>query len=149
MEVGNGEEDGPELESLDDAKLYTCVVCMDIFYEPVTLLCGHSYCFTCLYRMERANRKSECPVCREKWTIWPRTNCVLSEIIKQQFPHRWKRGEREKREEAVARRRELEEQINHNKTHWFSIITRELMIIGVILVVLFLLFWKPKRIDYY
>lgn len=40
----------------------TCIVCMDIFDRPVTLACGHSFCFTCAAEM--LERKPVCSVCR-------------------------------------------------------------------------------------
>lgn len=51
----------------------TCAICHDIFYNPVSLLCGHSYCRECLewWQHESAPSSStvmaqrqNCPTCR-------------------------------------------------------------------------------------
>ncbi|EAS07513.2 ATP-dependent protease LA (LON) domain protein (macronuclear) [Tetrahymena thermophila SB210] len=39
-----------------------CIICQDIFYQPVTLPCGHSYCRPCI--KESLINKPLCPVCR-------------------------------------------------------------------------------------
>ncbi|KAL4470866.1 hypothetical protein ABPG72_016412 [Tetrahymena utriculariae] len=39
-----------------------CIICQDIFYQPVTLPCGHSYCRPCI--KESLLNKPLCPVCR-------------------------------------------------------------------------------------
>ncbi|XP_045072403.1 E3 ubiquitin/ISG15 ligase TRIM25-like isoform X1 [Coregonus clupeaformis] len=52
----------------DIGKCLTCSICFDIFTDPVTLTCGHSYCMKCLddYLRGKANGKKECPQCRGK-----------------------------------------------------------------------------------
>lgn len=39
-----------------------CVICQEIFYEPVTLPCGHSFCRSCIRQSLRV--KPLCPSCR-------------------------------------------------------------------------------------
>ena len=41
---------------------FECSVCGDLFLEPVTAPCGHSFCRKCLARS--LDHKSECPLCR-------------------------------------------------------------------------------------
>ena len=43
-------------------KEWECGICSDVFLDPVTLPCGHSFDFKCLTRWLR--RKRTCPTCR-------------------------------------------------------------------------------------
>ncbi|XP_077368670.1 tripartite motif containing 108 [Festucalex cinctus] len=40
----------------------TCPICFTFFTDPVTLLCGHSFCRTCLTKF--LDLQSQCPCCR-------------------------------------------------------------------------------------
>jgi hypothetical protein len=47
-----------------DAK-FTCRICLDIPEQPVVTVCGHLFCWNCLYRWIERNRAApQCPVCR-------------------------------------------------------------------------------------
>ena len=37
---------------------FTCCICLDLMYQPVTTNCGHSFCKECL------KRAPFCPTCR-------------------------------------------------------------------------------------
>lgn len=39
--------------------LFDCSICYEIFIEPVTLVCGHTFCFHCLQR----SITNKCPLC--------------------------------------------------------------------------------------
>ncbi|KAG5178114.1 hypothetical protein JKP88DRAFT_264727, partial [Tribonema minus] len=41
---------------------FECSLCLRLFYEPVSIACGHSYCRGCLRRALRF--KASCPICR-------------------------------------------------------------------------------------
>lgn len=41
----------------------TCPICLEIYKHPRNLLCGHSFCTTCLF-MIKVNNSIICPICR-------------------------------------------------------------------------------------
>ncbi|MGH0177680.1 UNVERIFIED_CONTAM: hypothetical protein FKN15_005213 [Acipenser sinensis] len=44
----------------------SCAVCCEIFKDPVTLHCNHSFCKACLDQCWKVKRARECPVCRTR-----------------------------------------------------------------------------------
>ena len=42
----------------------TCSICFRLFYEPISINCGHTYCRSCIGRALSAKASQECPVCR-------------------------------------------------------------------------------------
>ncbi|XP_063297975.1 E3 ubiquitin-protein ligase TRIM39-like [Pelobates fuscus] len=50
-----------------------CSICMDIYTDPVTLTCGHSYCRVCITRTwdNQEEREYSCPECRHKFRVRP------------------------------------------------------------------------------
>ncbi|MGH0154553.1 UNVERIFIED_CONTAM: hypothetical protein FKN15_027401 [Acipenser sinensis] len=44
----------------------SCAVCCEIFKDPVTLHCNHSFCKACLDQCWKEKRALECPVCRKR-----------------------------------------------------------------------------------
>ncbi|PSS30800.1 E3 ubiquitin-protein like [Actinidia chinensis var. chinensis] len=53
---GNGENDAGDFE---------CNICFELAHDPVVTLCGHLYCWPCLYKWLRVHSNfQECPVCK-------------------------------------------------------------------------------------
>jgi len=52
-----------------------CDVCKDFLFEPVTLLCQHTFCMSCIISLK------ECPVCRLKIYIPKNENKLFTKII--------------------------------------------------------------------
>uniref|UniRef100_A0A0V0HSV0 E3 ubiquitin-protein ligase RMA n=1 Tax=Solanum chacoense TaxID=4108 RepID=A0A0V0HSV0_SOLCH len=53
---GNGSNDAGDFE---------CNICFELAQDPIVTLCGHLYCWPCLYRWLRLHSQShECPVCK-------------------------------------------------------------------------------------
>lgn len=45
----------------------TCPICLQLFSEPVSLPCGHIYCFACLHTMGEGLDLHRCPECQEEY----------------------------------------------------------------------------------
>jgi len=51
--------------SNNDAGDFECNICFDIAQEPIITLCGHLFCWPCLYKWLHIHSLSqECPVCK-------------------------------------------------------------------------------------
>ncbi|KAK6946211.1 hypothetical protein RJ641_013755 [Dillenia turbinata] len=49
----------------NDVGDFECNICFELAQDPVVTLCGHLYCWPCLYRWLRVHSHSqECPVCK-------------------------------------------------------------------------------------
>ncbi|XP_070711296.1 uncharacterized protein [Pempheris klunzingeri] len=59
-----------------------CTICMDLFVNPVTTTCGHSFCKECLDRNFKFNDMM-CPLCKDHLRKTPDVNIVLRAIAEQ------------------------------------------------------------------
>ncbi|KAK1999849.1 ATP-dependent protease La domain-containing protein [Colletotrichum falcatum] len=60
-----------------------CQVCYALFYDPLTTVCGHTFCRSCLHRV--LDHSSYCPVCRRGLSVSPmlyRESCPSNEYLK-------------------------------------------------------------------
>uniref|UniRef100_A0A8C5N4X3 Uncharacterized protein n=1 Tax=Leptobrachium leishanense TaxID=445787 RepID=A0A8C5N4X3_9ANUR len=71
----------------------TCSICTDIYTDPVTLPCGHSYCRTCITRTwdNQEERESSCPECRRRFRVRPELKrnlrlCNIAESLRSIHP---------------------------------------------------------------
>uniref|UniRef100_A0A8C4TJZ9 Uncharacterized protein n=1 Tax=Erpetoichthys calabaricus TaxID=27687 RepID=A0A8C4TJZ9_ERPCA len=64
---------------------FTCSVCLDTLTDPVTILCGHSFCLKCLTDCWDQSQQFSCPQCRHTFTTRPELNrnTLLNEVIKK------------------------------------------------------------------
>lgn len=51
-----------------------CPICLQLFSDPVSLPCGHIYCFTCLQTMGEGLDQHSCPECH---TAYPGTEALV------------------------------------------------------------------------
>lgn len=90
------------IESIDTGMAdFSCPICFDLLYKPVTVLCGHTMCKYCLDRTLLDEMR--CPVCSAPCphSHMLKSNILLSEIIELNYPLTTKR--RMKENEAVQR----------------------------------------------
>uniref|UniRef100_A0A8C4T2G2 Tripartite motif-containing protein 16-like n=1 Tax=Erpetoichthys calabaricus TaxID=27687 RepID=A0A8C4T2G2_ERPCA len=71
-----------------EAKLFglqneiTCFICQETLSDPVSILCGHSFCLKCLNDYWDQSHECSCPECRRTFTTRPELhrNTVLNEL---------------------------------------------------------------------
>ncbi|XP_060797921.1 E3 ubiquitin-protein ligase TRIM39-like isoform X2 [Neoarius graeffei] len=59
-----------------------CLICLDVFTDPVTTPCGHNFCKSCLTQCWEKSQHCHCPLCKEKFTKKPelKINTTLREV---------------------------------------------------------------------
>ncbi|TRY55777.1 hypothetical protein DNTS_025633 [Danionella cerebrum] len=71
-----------------DKDQFSCSVCLEVLWEPVTIPCGHSYCMECIkgyWRKCELKEEYSCPQCRQAFSPRPALsrNTLLSEIVEK------------------------------------------------------------------
>ena len=75
---------------------FECLICMDILLEPVTTICGHTFCRYCLIQYLKENKN--CPLCRKP--IFQSVdnlskNIILENIIKKKYPSKYEKKQKD------------------------------------------------------
>ncbi|KAM9393321.1 bloodthirsty-related gene family, member 2 [Pholidichthys leucotaenia] len=86
--------------SLLAEKHFLCPLCRDIFSNPVTIPCGHSFCLSCLCNFWSRHQTRYCPHCRRVFTSRPdlTVNHILADVSEN---YRKTRPEKPPEEEPV------------------------------------------------
>uniref|UniRef100_A0A672YCR7 Uncharacterized protein n=1 Tax=Sphaeramia orbicularis TaxID=375764 RepID=A0A672YCR7_9TELE len=58
----------------------TCPECLEVFRDPVSLSCNHSFCLICLKEFWKEKENRTCPVCRRKDSKGLSVNFALKEL---------------------------------------------------------------------
>ena len=69
---------------IDETDL-SCTICLNSFYQPITIKCGHTFCFTCINDCrptKNNNNFIHCPLCREKILSSEIFECSENKFIK-------------------------------------------------------------------
>ncbi|KAI2665636.1 Zinc-binding protein A33 [Labeo rohita] len=66
----------------------TCLICRDIFTDPVTLKCSHSLCEECLQRFWTTRDVPQCPVCRKECSHDEPTKSLAFRALCESFKNR-------------------------------------------------------------
>ncbi|XP_031168012.2 E3 ubiquitin-protein ligase TRIM21-like [Sander lucioperca] len=64
---------------------FLCSICLDVFTDPVTILCGHNFCKNCINEHWDANDQYLCPMCKKDFNTRPElhVNTFISEMVAQ------------------------------------------------------------------
>ncbi|XP_066515961.1 bloodthirsty-related gene family, member 12 [Hoplias malabaricus] len=75
---------GPQGRTLSEDQ-FSCSICLEVFVEPVSTPCGHSFCKACLQGYWNHSKKVVCPMCKKIFSKKPElcVNRVLAEISEQ------------------------------------------------------------------
>lgn len=66
---------------------FDCPLCLKIFYQPISLHCGHTFCRGCIKRS--LNLQPHCPVCRTSTYLDPAhvsPNYLITDLIAKCYP---------------------------------------------------------------
>lgn len=66
MSASETEANFPKTDHPDILEL-TCPICLQLFSDPVSLPCGHIYCFACLQTMGEGLDQHSCPECQTEY----------------------------------------------------------------------------------
>ncbi|MGH0157123.1 UNVERIFIED_CONTAM: hypothetical protein FKN15_032959 [Acipenser sinensis] len=79
------------MASRSEIRELECVICAELFTDPTTIRCGHSYCMECImtFRQSKTNKynKYSCPICKDPLEKEPELKkstalCALVELSK-------------------------------------------------------------------
>ncbi|KAM4633493.1 E3 ubiquitin-protein ligase TRIM21-like [Polymixia lowei] len=68
--------------SLLSEEQFLCSICLDVFTEPVSILCGHNFCKACITKYWDNSDQCHCPVCKKPFDKRPDVfvNILISEM---------------------------------------------------------------------
>jgi len=99
--------DGGYAAEPDEDLNWTCSICADVLFKPVTLTCGHTFCKACL--LQWYAHKPSCPQCRqhvsEAVLAATQVNSGMWDHVQRMYPRRVAQA----RERAEAQLKEIEE----------------------------------------
>ena len=73
---------------MDDPCDLKCGICLELFQDPRSLPCLHTFCRECIQRsLNEENRSLECPVCRAKHELSKRARLLpVNQYALQELP---------------------------------------------------------------
>lgn len=68
--------------------IVTCSICTEIFQNPRTVNCGHTYCETCITDIHKDKRSKSipCPLCNADISTDFKKNIVIAQLIEELIP---------------------------------------------------------------
>lgn len=56
--------EGGRIQLEDVRQTVTCGICLQLYTDPRSLKCNHTYCLGCLQGFQKSGSMKECPMCR-------------------------------------------------------------------------------------
>lgn len=75
MTAGGGGGNANGGSDVDESSPFECNICLDLAKQPVVTLCGHLYCWRCLYKWSDTSQSqgggnnNKCPVCKANMDV--------------------------------------------------------------------------------
>ena len=91
-----------------------CPFCLKLLFEPVSTLCGHTFCLLCLERfILTSNRTLQCPICRADLTYLRsaanhiKANSILHNLFRQEYEKEYelRRNEIDNERKTILKKR--------------------------------------------
>jgi hypothetical protein len=91
-----------------------CPFCLKLLFEPVSTLCGHTFCLLCLERfISTSDRILQCPICRQDLTYLRsasshlKANSILHNLFRQEYEKEYeiRRNEIENERKNIIKKR--------------------------------------------
>lgn len=60
-------------------KYLMCIICTEVFVDPVCLLCGHTFCKNCIRAWVKSNKA--CPVCRTPSNLKSLSDNIIAKAV--------------------------------------------------------------------
>ena len=97
-----GDKPARDCEDQELRASLTCPICIDIFYRPCTLKCGHSFCRSCIVRHDvetkscAQGKEKPCPTCRAPTvdSSGLTESVTLKSLVSRSFPQHVERCDR-------------------------------------------------------
>ncbi|CAF1088451.1 unnamed protein product [Didymodactylos carnosus] len=90
-----------------------CPICLQVLVEPVTILCGHSYCLSCLKQfLQSSDISVGCPMCRVNLSYLQNNTIQINSILKYLLETRYGNEYFEKKLEVDQDRLESERKLS-------------------------------------
>ncbi|KAL3518063.1 hypothetical protein ACH5RR_020652 [Cinchona calisaya] len=96
----------------------TCAICLETFFDPVSLTCSHMFCYMCACSagsvstvdgIKAADSKSKCPLCRKKGVFDGAVRMSqLNVLLRRKFPEYW----------IERRQKERQDRLKEAKEYW-------------------------------
>lgn len=132
-DFGESNDPRPELNS------FSCGICKELMYRPVTLLCQHSYCYLCLETyylgdprvvdpnypdvVYYTDKKNKCPLCNIPYTLPPMENALMSDVLEHRFPKEYTERRQYVEHTKLIENKSIEEEKKMRKEIWNIIST--------------------------
>ncbi|CAF0834909.1 unnamed protein product [Didymodactylos carnosus] len=71
-------------------ELCQCPICLKLLVEPITTICGHNYCLSCLkHLLASSNLEKTCPLCRENLSYLKNSRITINFILRNLLETRY------------------------------------------------------------